>query len=61
MLTCSDSDAARRFVVFSFGYPVVLYYLIAAEQEQPRSSPRSWIEMTALILVGLVPFARVRS
>lgn len=51
----------RRFFIFSFGFPLVLYYLIAAPQRNTHSLARSGIPAPLYYMAGLAAFGTMAS
>ncbi len=51
----------RRFFMFSFGFPLVLYYLIAAPQKNTHSLAGSGISAPLYYMAGLAAFGTMAS
>jgi ABC-2 type transport system permease protein len=51
----------RRFFIFSFGFPLVLYYLIAAPQKNTQSLAGTGISAPLYYMAGLAAFGTMAS
>ena len=51
----------RRFFVFSLGFPLVLYFLIAGAQPQRATSPAAALSAPLYYMVGLTAFGTMNT